>query len=115
MTADAVATWTLGPSPTLLATHARSRHKGGWMVERSHWDGLPWAPGATLLPCEAVGPNEVDPLLGRIPKAATPVTRRTSPPTTRWGGWHERARHDPGARRRRAVTLGNLAENLEPL
>ncbi len=45
-------------------------------MDRSHWDGLPWAPGAALPPCEAVGPDELDPLLARIPKAATPVARR---------------------------------------
>jgi transposase len=77
VTHDTVAIWTLGPEPTLLATHARARRKGSWVVDRSHWDGLPWAPSATSLPpCEAVGPDAVDPLLARIPKATTPVARR---------------------------------------
>ncbi len=77
VTHDTVAIWTLGPEPALLATHARARRKGSWVVDRSHWDGLPWAPKAAQLPpCEAVGPDEVDPLLARIPKATTPVARR---------------------------------------
>ncbi len=54
---------TPGPSPQLLATHRRSRHRGAWVVDRSHWDGLPHAPeAASLPPCEAVGPNELDPV-----------------------------------------------------
>ena len=77
VTHDAVAIWTLGPSPQLLATHARSRRKGAWVVDPSHWDGLPHAPEATTLPpCEAVGPDELEPVWARIPKAATPVGRR---------------------------------------
>ncbi len=76
VTHDTVAIWTLGPEPTLLATHARARHKGSWVVDPAHWDGLPWAPGAALPPCAAVGADELDPLLARIPKATTPVARR---------------------------------------
>ncbi len=77
VTANEVAIWTLGPSPELLATHARSRRKGAWVVDRSHWDGLPHAPeAATLPPCEAVGTDELEPVWARIPKAATPVARR---------------------------------------
>ena len=77
VTHDAVAIWTLGPSPELLATHRRSRRKGAWVVDRSHWDGLPHAPGAAdLPPCEAVGRGELEPVWARIPKAATPVARR---------------------------------------
>ncbi len=74
VTHDTVAIWNLGPEPQLLATHRRSRRKGAWMVDRSHWDGLPHAPeAATLPPCEAVGPDELEPVWARIPKAATPV------------------------------------------
>jgi hypothetical protein len=77
VTHDTVAIWTVGPEPILLATHARARRKGSWVVDPAHWDGLPWAPGAAdLPPCEAVGPAELDPVLARIPKAATPVARR---------------------------------------
>ena len=77
VTHDHVAIWTVGAEPVLLATHGRSRHKGAWVVDPDHWDGLPWAPGAAQLPpCEAVGPNELEPVWARIPKAATPVARR---------------------------------------
>ncbi len=77
VTHDTVAIWTLGPEPQLLATHARARRKGAWVVDRSHWDGLPHAPeAATLPPCEAVSPDELEPVWARIPKAATPVARR---------------------------------------
>ena len=29
------------PAGELLATHARSARRGAWIVDRSHWDGLP--------------------------------------------------------------------------
>ena len=77
VTCDRVAIWSLGPEPTLLATHARARRKGTWVVDRSHWDGLPAAPGAVELPaCEAVGAEGLEPVWARIPKATTPVARR---------------------------------------
>jgi transposase len=77
VTHDHVAIWTLGSEPVLLATHHRAHRKGAWVVNRAHWDGLPNAPGAAELPpCEAVGPNELEPVWARIPKAATPVARR---------------------------------------
>jgi transposase len=77
VTPDHVTIWTLGPSPVLLATHERSPRKRAWVVDPVHWDGLPHAPGAAdLPPCEAVGPNELEPVWARIPKAATPVARR---------------------------------------
>jgi hypothetical protein len=76
VTADAVAIWSPGPEPALLATHARARRKGTWVVDRSHWDGLPAAPDAAPLPpCERAGEG-LDPALARMPKAATPVARR---------------------------------------
>ncbi len=76
VTHDSVAIWTLGPAPELLATHRRSRRKGAWVVDRSHWDGLPHAPEAALPPCETVASDELEPVWARIPKAATPVARR---------------------------------------
>jgi transposase len=76
VTHDNVAIWTLGPTPQLLATHRRSRRKGAWVVDRSHWDGLPHAPEAAVPPCETVGADELEPVRARIPKAATPVGRR---------------------------------------
>jgi hypothetical protein len=61
----------------LLASHERARRKGSWVVDPSHWHGLPSAPGAAdLPPCEAVGHGELEPVWARIPKAATPVPRR---------------------------------------
>jgi hypothetical protein len=27
--------------PTLLATHGRAQTKGAWVVDQTHWDGLP--------------------------------------------------------------------------
>ena len=75
VTHDTVAIWTLGPEPTLLATHRRSRRRGAWVVDRSHWDGLPAAPEAVdLPPCESAG--GLEPVWARIPKATTPVARR---------------------------------------
>jgi hypothetical protein len=76
VTHDAVAIWTLGPEPTLLATHQRSRRRGAWVVDRAHWDGLPWAPESSdRPPCESAG-GELEPVWARIPQAATPVARR---------------------------------------
>ena len=75
VTHDTVSIWTLGPSPALLATHRRSRRRGAWVVDRSHWDGLPSAPDAVELPpCERAG--GLEPVWARIPKATTPVARR---------------------------------------
>ncbi len=77
VTHDAVAIWTLGPEPALLAAHRRSRRRGAWVVDRAHWDGLPSAPEAVELPaCERAGGLELEPVWARIPKAATPVARR---------------------------------------
>jgi hypothetical protein len=58
-------------------TNRHTRHKGAWVVERSHWDGLASAPGVAPLPaCAAVGPDELEPVWARIPKAAITVARR---------------------------------------
>jgi transposase len=79
VTHDTVAIWTIGPHPQLLATHRRSRRRGAWVVDRTHWDGLPAAPDAAALPpCERDVDDHggLDPVWARIPKAATPVARR---------------------------------------
>ncbi len=77
VSSEHVAIWSLGPKATLLATHGRARRKGTWVVEPSHWEGLPSAPGAAELPaCETVGAEGLEPMWARIPKAATPVARR---------------------------------------
>lgn len=44
ITADQIAIYTLGADPTHLATHARARRKGSWVVDPTHWDGLPGGP-----------------------------------------------------------------------
>lgn len=41
-----VAIWSLGAEPRLLATHARARARGSWVVDERHWDGLPNGRGA---------------------------------------------------------------------
>jgi hypothetical protein len=52
VTPTQVAVWSLGPSQELLATHARALQRGGWVVDQTHWDGLPdRATAQPLLPC----------------------------------------------------------------
>jgi transposase len=47
-----VAIFSLGGQPQLLATHPRAAGRGGWVVDPSHWDGLPdRAEGQPLPPC----------------------------------------------------------------
>lgn len=41
VTADEVRAFTIGAAPARLATHARARRKGSWVVDPAHWDGLP--------------------------------------------------------------------------
>jgi hypothetical protein len=50
VTPTEVAVWSLGPSQELLATHPRAMHRGGWVVDQTHWDGLPNRADAQLLP-----------------------------------------------------------------
>ena len=38
---DTIAVWTLGGDPVHLTTHDRARVKGSWVVDPTHWDGLP--------------------------------------------------------------------------
>lgn len=38
---DTVAVWTLGVDAVELARHPRARTKGSWVVDDTHWDGLP--------------------------------------------------------------------------
>jgi hypothetical protein len=45
-----VAIFSLGPSQQLLATHPRAMQRGGWVVDPTHWDGLPSRTDAQLLP-----------------------------------------------------------------
>lgn len=41
ITKDQVHIYTLGSEPQHLATHLRASRRGTWVVDQSHWDGLP--------------------------------------------------------------------------
>jgi transposase len=41
VTREEVAIFTIGADPELLATHERAHKSGSWVVDPSHWDGLP--------------------------------------------------------------------------
>ena len=78
VTREAVGIWSLGGEPRLLATHARARARGSWVVDEAHWDGLPDGKGphagpAAPLP-EPLSGDELSGLLVRV--AAVPVARR---------------------------------------
>ena len=82
------------PSSAVLAVHARAAVRGTWVIDRTHWDGLPdghtrstlvEAPrrdGDPLPPCAADDdptgePNPLQALLTRSHLAATPVAKRS--------------------------------------
>jgi transposase len=46
-----VAIFTLGREQRLLATHPRAAGRGSWVVDQTHWDGLPGADAEPLPPC----------------------------------------------------------------
>jgi hypothetical protein len=53
-----VAIWSLGPSQQLLAIHPRAAGRGGWVVDQTHWEGLPGRTDADtqpLPPCAGDG------------------------------------------------------------
>src|SRR6266508_4633882 len=60
VTPTEVAIWSLGPSQQLLATHPRALQRGGWVVDETHWDGLPSRTDAELLP-RCTGDGELTP------------------------------------------------------
>ena len=83
----------VSPSSAVLAVHARAAVRGTWVVDPTHWDGLPdghtrstlvEAPrraGDPLPPCAddddtAGEPNPLEALLTRSRLAATPVAKR---------------------------------------
>jgi transposase len=83
-----VAIWSLGREPALLATHPRAAGRGAWMVDQTHWDGLP-NQTKPLPPCAAdcqlapTPPPEPDQLVlpelvgwAQTAAARTPVARR---------------------------------------
>jgi hypothetical protein len=77
LTPDAVAIWTLGAAPALLATHVRATARGTWVVDPAHWDGLPGGPGggsdAELIRPVLAAP---DPIASRTGRVQIPVARR---------------------------------------
>ncbi len=80
VTPEQVAIWSLGAESRLLATHARARVRGSWVVDERHWDGLPDGLGphagpAAVLP-EPLAGDELAGLLVRFAAAAVPVGRR---------------------------------------
>src|SRR5215218_295489 len=69
VTPTEVTIWSLGPGQELLATHPRALHRGGWVVDQTHWDGLPnRADTQPLPPCtgdaELIGASQ--PELGQL-------------------------------------------------
>jgi transposase len=50
VTPTEVAIWSLGWDQALLATHPRAAGRGAWIVDQTHWDGLPNRTDAQPLP-----------------------------------------------------------------
>jgi transposase len=89
-----VAIFSLGGDQQLLAIHPRAARRGGWVVDETHWDGLPGCgAGEPLPPC--TGDCELAP-------APEPEPGQLSLPGI--SGWAQtRAAQTPVARRRLAV------------
>jgi len=80
VTPEEVRIFTLGGEPRLLATHARARERGSWVVDECHWDGLPDGRGphagpAAPLP-EPLPDDALAGLLVRFAAVGVPVARR---------------------------------------
>jgi transposase len=60
-----VAIWSLGASQQLLATHPRAIGRGGWIVDQTHWEGLPDRADTQPPPC--TGDCELIPSPAREP------------------------------------------------
>jgi hypothetical protein len=72
-----VALWTLAAQPELLARHERARARGSWVVDPSHWEGLPGGEeDDTRSGLRRPLPPEPEPMASRSQKAAIPVARR---------------------------------------
>ena len=80
VTPEQVAIWSLGCEPQLLATHARAKARGSWVVDEAHWDGLPDGKGPHAGPApplpEPLSGTELAGLLTHLAAAAVPVARR---------------------------------------
>lgn len=74
VTRTEVAIWSLGVSPALLAVHPRALTRGSWVVDDTHWAGLPKLVG----PGELVAPvmNDAELMASRSAKAHVVVARR---------------------------------------
>jgi transposase len=79
-----VAIFSLGREQQLLATHPRALGRGGWVVDQTHWDGLPdRAEGQPLPPCagdgELIPPPDPEPGQLQLPGiggwASSPAAR----------------------------------------
>jgi hypothetical protein len=82
-----VAVWSLGPKAALLATHPRATARGAWVVDQTHWDGLPdhqpappCAGDCQLAPAVQPEPGQLE-LPGiagwaQLPAARVPVAHR---------------------------------------
>ncbi len=61
VTSDRVSLHRVGGDNALLATHVRSRVKGAWVVDESHWEGLPAQ--TSTIPSEVIAPIKEEPAL----------------------------------------------------
>ncbi len=84
VTAAEVAIFSLGGQPQLLATHPRAAGRGGWVVDPTHWDGLPDRADTQPLPpcasdCELTPPPDPEPGQLQLPGisgwASSPAAR----------------------------------------
>jgi transposase len=80
VTPEEVAVWSLGAEPRLLATHARAKARGSWVVCEAHWDGLPDGrggnAGSAAPPPEPLAETELAELMLRFAAVGVPVARR---------------------------------------
>ncbi|HEY8557536.1 MAG TPA: IS21 family transposase, partial [Actinomycetes bacterium] len=84
-----VAVFSLGGAQELLATHPRALHRGGWVVDETHWDGLadremaqpvpPCTRDCELIPTPEPGQLELPGIAGwaQLPAARVLVAHRT--------------------------------------
>lgn len=73
--------WSLGPEARRLASHQRATHRGSWVVDERHWDGLPDGTGPGLRPAPAQSARELlpEPLEAPIRRAPAVEVARRSP------------------------------------
>jgi hypothetical protein len=61
VTPTEVTVWSLGRQQELLATHPRALQRGGWVVDQTHWDGLPNRADLQPLPPPCTGDCQLTP------------------------------------------------------